>query len=77
MIHDLSNQKGRNEYAKSDAERKTPRQYGYYSSAVRFIKNHEAKHGKRNFVINQLDADCFEVIDMTEALHRLDKAINK
>jgi hypothetical protein len=43
---------------------KFPRQYGYMSSADRAIKNYEKKHGKKKneqFVINQLDADCFEV----------------
>ncbi len=39
------------------------KQYGHYSSAVRYIKKYEVKHGKQNFVINQLDEDCFEVIN--------------
>ncbi len=38
-----------------------PRQFGYMSSANRFIKNYEAKFGEQRFVIEQLDADCFEV----------------
>lgn len=41
----------------------TNKQFGYRSSAVRYIKNYEAKHGEQLFVINQLDADCFEVIN--------------
>lgn len=40
---------------------KFPRQYGYYSSANRAIKNYEKKHGKKRFSINQLDENCFEV----------------
>ena len=66
MIYDLSNQKGRNEYAKSTQERLEPRQYGWYSSARRYIKNYIAKYGYRNFVINQLDENCFEVVDCTK-----------
>jgi hypothetical protein len=41
-----------------------PRQYGYMSSASRAIRNYEKKHGKKKgtqFVINQLDENCFEV----------------
>jgi len=41
----------------------TNKQYAYYSSAVRYIRNYEKKHGKQNFVINQLDEDCYEVIN--------------
>lgn len=60
---DLSSQKDRNEYAKSDVEKKKPRQYGYRSSAVRYIRKYEKKHGEQKFVINQLDENCFEVIN--------------
>ena len=38
-----------------------PKQYGYLSNANRAIKNYEKKHGKQNFVINQIDDGCYEV----------------
>ena len=38
------------------------KQYGYMSSANRYIKNYEKKYGKRNWAINQLDEGCYEVI---------------
>ena len=41
-----------------------PKQYGYMSSAIRSIRNYEKKNKLKRgeqFVINQLDADCFEV----------------
>ncbi len=41
----------------------TSKQYGYYSSAVRYIKKYEIKHGKQLFVINRLDEGCYEVIN--------------
>ena len=60
-MFDLNKQKDRNEYAKSKAEKSLPKQYGYMSSAVRFIKNYEKRYGKQRFVIEQLDENCFEV----------------
>lgn len=39
------------------------KQYGSFGSAMRYIRNYEKKHGKQLFVINQLDSDCFEVIN--------------
>jgi hypothetical protein len=39
------------------------KQFSYYSSAVRYIKNYELKYGKQLFVINQLDENCYEVIN--------------
>jgi len=39
----------------------TTKQYGYYSSAIRYIKQYEKKYGKQKFTINQLDENCFEV----------------
>ena len=65
---DLNTQSGRNEYAKSDAEKSLHgKQYGHYSSASRAIKNQVKKYGqsfvdKQRYGINQLDADCFEII---------------
>lgn len=38
------------------------KQFGYKSSANRYIKNYEKKYGKRNWAINQLDEGCYEVI---------------
>jgi len=38
-----------------------PKQYGYMSSANRYIKNYETKHGKQRFVVNKIDEGCFEV----------------
>jgi hypothetical protein len=63
MTFDLNSQKDRNEYAKSNEEIAIPKQFGYRSSANRYIKNYEARYGKQLFVVNQLDADCFEVIN--------------
>lgn len=59
-IFNLTKQSERNKYA----DGYFPRQYGYMSSAVRSIKNYEKKHGVKKgtqFVINQLDLECFEV----------------
>jgi hypothetical protein len=59
-IFDLSKQSDRNKYAYGYF----PRQYGYMSSANRAINNYEKKHGKqkgKQFVVNQLDENCFEV----------------
>ena len=44
--------------------KKIVKHFGYYSSAVRFIRNYEKKHGKNEnhvFSINQLDEGCYEV----------------
>lgn len=60
-ISDLSKQSDRNKYAGGYF----PRQYGYRSSANRAIRNYEEKYGKQSgkqFVINQLDESCFEVV---------------
>lgn len=49
---------------KAKQKSKFPKQYGYKSSATRAITNYENKHGKKEneqFVINQLDENCFEV----------------
>jgi len=62
-MFDLNSQKDRNEYAKSQEEIAMPKQFGYRSSANRYIKNYEARYGKQRFVINQLDENCFEVIN--------------
>lgn len=67
-VYNLYNQKDRNEYAKSDAEKSLKgRQYGYRSSAKRAIKNQKKKYGtlfveKQRYGINQLDDGCFEII---------------
>jgi len=61
----LNKQKDRNEYVLSNEEYlkilKVSKQFGYMSSAVRFIKKFEAKWGKQNFSINKLDEGCYEV----------------
>ena len=59
-IFDLTKQSGRNAYMGAYF----PRQYGYMSSAIRAIRNYEKKYGAKGgtqFVINQLDENCFEV----------------
>ena len=42
-------------------ENQTHKQFGYLSSALRYIRNYEKKHGEQNFVVNQLDEGCYEV----------------
>ena len=65
---DLNTQSGRNEYAKSDSEKSlNGKQYGYYSSASRAIKNQVTKYGqsfvdKQRYGLNQLDENCFEIL---------------
>jgi hypothetical protein len=67
-MYNLNNQKERNEYAKSDAEKSLKgRQYGYRSSAERAINNQVNKYGAlfvegQRYAINQLDDGCFEII---------------
>lgn len=62
---DLNKQSDRNKYAESNEERvkrlSVVKQYGYMSSCLRFIKKFEQENGKQNFVIEQLDENCFEV----------------